>query len=86
VCTDLLFNIHEERHVPTRWLYRAIGSFGHFGTNRVWPLLADDRPALARSLERVLRWDVRRVVMAHGEPIELAHPDDLRTALSALLR
>ena len=86
VCTDLLFNIHEERHAPTRWLYRAIGSFGHFGTNRVWPLLADDRAALSRSLERVLCWSVRRVVMAHGDPIELDHPDRLRVALAGLMR
>jgi len=85
ICTDLLFNIPEERHTPTRWLYRAIGSFGRFRTNRIWPLLADDRAALSRSLERLLRWDVRRVVMAHGDPIEIG-PDGLRTALSGLMR
>jgi hypothetical protein len=86
VCTDLLFNIREERHAPTRWLYRAIGSFGHLRTNRVWSLLADDRAALSRSLERLLRWDVRRVIMAHGDPIELDHPDRLRVALTGLMR
>jgi hypothetical protein len=84
ICTDLLFNIREESHRLTRFSYRVFGMWRRFGPNRLWRWLARDREALAASLERVLAWDVRRAVMAHGDPVELDGPT-LRATLARLL-
>jgi hypothetical protein len=85
ICTDLLFNIRTERSAPTRFFYRLFGMWKRFGPNRLWRWLAKDRAALAASIERVLAWDTRRVVMAHGDPVELEGPTPLRAALAPLL-
>jgi len=47
--------------------------------------LAKDRQALAASIERILIWDIRRVVMAHGDPVEIDHPATLGAAFAPLL-
>jgi hypothetical protein len=84
ICTDLLFNIRDETSALTRVFYRSLGAWQRFGTNRVWRWMRKDRAALAASLERVLAWDVRRVVMAHGDPIDIAGSAALGEALLAL--
>lgn len=81
ICTDLVFNIRDESHILTRFMYRAFGMWRRFGPNRLWRWLPKDRAALAASLERMLAWDIRRVVMAHGDPVELEGPAQLRAAL-----
>jgi hypothetical protein len=85
ICTDLVFNIRDESSTPTRFFYRLFGMWKRFGPNRLWRWLAKDRAALAASLERMLAWDIRRVVMAHGDPVGLDGPAQLRVALARLL-
>jgi Domain of unknown function (DUF4336) len=85
ICTDLLFNIRDESHGLTRFFYRAFGMWQRFGPNRLWRWLAKDRQALAASIERILTWDIRRVVMAHGDPVEIDNPASLRAAFAPLL-
>jgi hypothetical protein len=47
--------------------------------------LAKDRQALPASIERILTRDIRRGVMAHGDPVEIDNPAMLRAALAPLL-
>jgi hypothetical protein len=56
-----------------------------FGPNRLWRWLAKDRQALAASIERILTWDIRRVVMAHADTVEIDDPAMLRAAFAPLL-
>jgi hypothetical protein len=84
ICTDLLFNIRDEPSAVTRVFYRWLGVWQRFGTNRVWRWMAKDRVELGASFDRVLAWDVRRVVMAHGDPIDIAGSAELASALLAL--
>jgi hypothetical protein len=87
ICTDLLFNIRDEPSAVTRLLvYRAFGMYRRFGTNRLWRWKTRDRAALAASLDRVVAWDVRRVVMAHGDPVDVAGSAALGEALLDLRR
>jgi hypothetical protein len=85
ICTDLLFNIRDESHRLTRGFYRLFGMWQRFGPNRLWRWLAKDRRVLAASIERMLAWDIRRVVMAHGDPVEIDNPATLRASLAPLL-
>ena len=82
VCTDLLNNIPDESSFATRLLYRGMGVWRRFGTNRLWRWFAADRAALSASIERVLRWDVRRVLVAHGDPIEIDGRERLAAAFA----
>ena len=84
ICTDLLFNIRDEPSAVTRVFYRWLGVWQRFGTNRVWRWMAKDRVALGASFDRIAAWDVRRVVMAHGDPIDVADSAELARALLAL--
>jgi hypothetical protein len=45
-----------------------------------------DKPAAARSLERILDWDFERVVLAHGDLIETNAKAIVRDAWSNPLR
>jgi len=84
ICTDLLFNIRDEPSAVTRLFYRWLGVWQRFGTNWIWRWQTKDRAALCTSLDRILAWDVRRVVMAHGDPIDIAGSAELAGALLAL--
>ena len=84
ICTDLLFNIRDEPSAVTRVFYRWLGVWQRFGTNWIWRWQTKDRAALGASLDRVVAWDVRRVVMAHGDPIDIAGSAELASALLAL--
>jgi hypothetical protein len=44
--------------------------------------MASDRAALSASFDRVLHWDVRRVLMAHGDPIEIEGRERLAAAFA----
>ncbi|MDC0675397.1 DUF4336 domain-containing protein [Nannocystis radixulma] len=81
VCTDALFNIQREASRLTRAFYRALGVWRRFGTSRVWRWSTRDHAALAAAVERVLAWDVARIVMAHGDVVTHVDRDRLRTAL-----
>ena len=84
ICTDLLFNIRDEPSAVTRVFYRWLGVWQRFGTNRIWRWKTKDRAALGASFDRVLAWDVRRVVMAHGDPLDIAGSAELASALLPL--
>jgi hypothetical protein len=81
VITDLCFNI---QRAPSRWaefVYRADGMWRRFGPSWVIRFLAvSDRAALRESLERIGRWDFRRIVPGHGDILEDAGPEVLRAA------
>ena len=66
---------------------RVLPVAGRLEALRDQPRLAletKDRVALGASFDRVLAWDVRRVVMAHGDPIDIAGSAELASALLAL--
>jgi hypothetical protein len=81
VITDLCFNIHRSESRIARSLFRANGMWRRFGPSRLIRLLVvSDRPALDRSLERILRWDFDRIVPGHGDVLDHGGPAALRAA------
>ncbi len=69
VSSDLTENFSYSDHLPTRLYLKASGVYGKPGWSRLLRWLYDDRKAARQSVERLLRWDFDRVVLAHGEPI-----------------
>ena len=78
VCTDLVFNIQSPRGWAVWPLLKMMGTYKRFAMSNFWKLLAKDRAKLGECVERVLAWDIERVVVAHGEIVE----DDARRRLA----
>ncbi len=72
--TDLMHNTHEEPRWYPRMAWRALGSWKKFGPSALERMLIRDREGFAESLEKVLEWDIDRVVVAHGEVLEDSDP------------
>jgi hypothetical protein len=70
--SDLFFNVTEPEGWATGLLLRMMGTYKRFGRSRAWNFYGQDRPALKRSVEKVLDWDFVRVLPAHGAPFETA--------------
>ena len=85
ILTDLALNI---RHTPSRlarWYFRINGAYGHLGQSRLIRLLTRDRQAARRSVERMLQWDIERILMAHGEPVTDGGKEALKMLFGWLL-
>lgn len=80
ICTDVLHNIQHEHARVTRWLYRALGVYRHFGQSRFYRWLTRDHAAMDDALDRVLAWEIGRVVMAHGDVLEPSDREQLFAA------
>lgn len=70
ILTDLIFNLQEVANRRTRWLLKLMRAWGRPAQSRMWRWATKDRAAAAESVEAVLSWDLRRVVMAHGTILE----------------
>jgi Domain of unknown function (DUF4336) len=81
IACDLVFNILEPPNFMASLVLTLVGARGRLAQSRAWRFLAKDRPAVAASVERILRWDFERLVPAHGEIVEA----DARAALGAAL-
>lgn len=81
---DLAFNFVECAHGPTRWWLRLMGGLGRFGPPRHVRWLARDKAAARRSADAILRWDVQRVVVAHGVVLQQSAKRLLRDAFAFL--
>ena len=85
VTCDLAFNFGPSAATATRWLMRAIRSYGRLTPTKLDPLLIRDRAAARASLERILAWDFDRVVVAHGDVQERGGKALLRDGYAWLL-
>lgn len=85
ITCDLAFNFGPSAAAVTRFLMRAIRSYGHLGPSKLDPLLIRDRRAARASLERILAWDFGRVVVAHGDVQESGGREILRKGYAWLL-
>lgn len=77
LASDLAFNIGPGSPPWTRLAFRLAGTYGRLSPTFLERILARDRAAFRRSLERVLEWPFERVVVAHGEVCEKACREQL---------
>ena len=80
LCADLVFNLTGPASLPTRMLLRLSGTGGgRLAQSRAWRFFARDRAAARALAERILRWPIARIAVAHGEPYDAP---DARHALA----
>lgn len=68
VSSDLVENFQSHDHLPTRLYLKVSGIYGKPGFSRLFRFIYKDRKAARESIDRLLRWDFDRAVIAHGEP------------------
>ncbi len=85
VVTDLVFNLQREHPGLTGTFLRWNRIDRRFGPSRLFSwCFVRDRAALTGSLREVLRWDVDRVVMNHGDVLETGGREALRRGFAEI--
>ncbi len=69
IASDLVFNIGAESPPLTRLAFRLLGAYGRPSASLLERLLIRDRLAFRRSLDRILRWPIAQLIVAHGSVV-----------------
>lgn len=69
VSADLTENFLSHDHLPTRLYLKISGVYGKPGWSKLLRFVYKDRKAARESIDRLLRWEFDRAVIAHGEPL-----------------
>jgi len=86
IVTDLASNVANLESPLQRLLWMLIGVPAEFGPSRtVRTLLLRERSIAVPFLARVLEWPFERVLMAHGETLEIDAREVFRAAFAAYL-
>lgn len=80
--TDLVFNQPTAHTATTRFFLRMTGVYGKCAVSRLFRGMIRDKEAFAESCRAILALPFERVVMAHGETIELNAKATLTKALA----
>ena len=82
ILTDLLFNL-QASDLPTQLMLHLEGVYNKLGCTRlVSKLLLRDRRQLKASCEDILDWDFQRILMCHGETVEVGAQAGFRQAMA----
>ncbi|NTX11502.1 DUF4336 domain-containing protein [Myxococcus sp. CA051A] len=82
--TDLAFNFHQTGSWLTRTYLKLCGAWQRLAPTFITKAVVKDRVAVKASLERVLAWDVKQVVVCHGDVQETGAREALREAFHRL--
>lgn len=82
IVTDLAFNVHTYQGALTGLMLRLVGAHKRFAQSRAWRMITKDRAAAKQSVQALLAWDIRRVVVAHGDILETECKPALEKALA----
>ncbi|NMG21020.1 DUF4336 domain-containing protein [Brasilonema bromeliae] len=70
ILTDIAFHFDETFSFKTRLAAQFLGSYKVLSPSRLDKLATSDKEKVKDSVEKILRWDFNRVIMAHGSIIE----------------
>jgi hypothetical protein len=82
VVTDLVFHVRTPKGLAARLVLTLMGTRGRLAASRMWSFATKDRDAMRESLARVLALPFTRVIVAHGEDLDV----DAKPRLEAALR
>jgi Domain of unknown function (DUF4336) len=69
--TDLAFNVASDKTAGARLFYWLVGAAGRFGPHRLVRTMIRDRRAARRSVDDILTWDFDRIIVTHGDVLEM---------------
>lgn len=83
LCTDALLNLSEHPRRSTRLVARLMGNSAP-GVGHLEPWMIRDRRLARRQVDRMLAWDIERIVLAHGASVAHDGHEVLRRAYAWL--
>ena len=85
VLADFVFNLELAPDQTMPWFLRWVSGIKSFpATSRLVKWATKDRPAAREAIERVLTWEIDRVVVGHGAIMEINAKDLLKKSLNWL--
>lgn len=70
ILTDLAIHICDSQSLITRIIFKMIGAYGKFGWANLEKLIyVRNKAAFKVSIERILHWDIEKVLLTHGKPL-----------------
>ncbi len=83
ICSDALLNLGDHPSARTRLLARLTGNWA---PGMGWPerFMIRDRGLARRQVDRILAWDIDRIVLAHGAVVEREGREVVRRAYAWL--
>lgn len=70
ICSDFVFNIQKEENFLMKLLWKLVGTYKKFGQSRVWRSRVSNVFDHVDSVNKILKWEFERIVMAHGDIIQ----------------
>jgi len=67
ICSDFVFNITSDKNIIMKILWKLVGTYQKFGQSWLWRFLVSNSFDEVYSVNKILKWDIVRIVMAHGE-------------------
>ncbi|WP_338863419.1 DUF4336 domain-containing protein [Myxococcus stipitatus] len=84
--TDMAFNIHRTGSWLTKMYLKLNGAWQRLSPTFITKMVIKDRAAVRASLDQVLAWDVKRVLVCHGDAVEQGAHEALREAFQRLTK
>jgi len=70
ILTDIAFNIGADVPLWSKIFFKLNGSFNKFGPSRLMKAMISDPEALGSSVEKMLAFDLKRIIVSHGDIIQ----------------
>ena len=84
IVTDLLFCFGPANGFLNRTVARILGVYDRICMSRTMKWSIKDKTAFRASVERILEWDVKRVILAHDQIVEIDRKEILKKAFGTL--
>ena len=78
IITDSAFNFDRNFPLVTQLAARVLGSYGVLKPSWLEKTAVKDKQQLQIAIERVLQWDFKRVIMAHGQIVDSQAKEKLK--------
>jgi hypothetical protein len=70
ILTDTAFNFDDSFPTVTKLVAKIIGGYNNLSPSLLEKIATTEKDKVKKSVEKVLHWDFKRVIMAHGSIIE----------------
>lgn len=85
IVADLCFNIPSRNaSLMTKVAAKSLGVLDELSPSRAFKVATSDKEALRASIRRILDWDFDRIILSHGENVEMNGKAKLRLAFTWL--
>ena len=87
ILTDAAYNFDENFELPliTKLLMKGLGSYGNLSLSFLEKIAISDKNKLYQSVQKILKWDFERVIMAHGSIINKNGKEKLKQGYEKFL-